>query len=214
MDGAKEFDFARFHLIGEGFTRGALRVRARAELPADPQQLTRGEAAVVEPIVFDHDQGTRPHDFVGTTWAALDLVSDRFIDVLRDGRFTGWDTYPVVIVGKDGEEVAAYHGLAITGRCGRVEWEKSERVILPPPVPQGRATTGWRGLYFSPSSWDGSDLFVPSDGSTYVIVTDAVKAAIEKRRLTNIHFKRLTEFDRNWNQTPDGKLIFGTALPP
>ena len=102
-----------------------------------------------------------------------------------------------------------YQGLSITGRCGRVEWEKSERVIVPPPVPEGRISAGWRGLYFSPATWDGSDLFVPDDGSTYVIVTAAVRAAIEDARLTNLEFTRLTEFQRIWNRTPDGEIIFG-----
>ena len=212
MDGGRDFDFTRFHLIGEGFTRGALRVRARTELSGDAERLTRAEATAVEPIIFEHAEGKRPHDFVGTTWAVLDLVSDRFIRVLRDGGFTGWDTYPVVIVGKDGKEAAGYHGLSITGRCGPVEWEKSERVILPPPVREGRTMAGWRGLYFSPDSWDGSDLFVPSDRSTYVVVTDAVKTAIEARRLTNITFTRVTEFDRIWNRTSDGKTIYGGGV--
>ena len=202
-----ELDFGRFHFIGEGFERGALRVRSSAPLPAAPERLTRAEATVATPISFEHDEGTRTEDFLGTTWAALDLLSDRFVEVLSG--FTGWQTYAVVIVGRDGERVPGYHGLSVTGRCGRVEWERSERVILPAPVPGGRTTGGWRGLYFSPSSWDGSDIFVPNDGSTFVIVTDEVRAAAEDARLTNVRFARLTEFERNWNRTPDGEMVFG-----
>jgi hypothetical protein len=59
---------------------------ARSELPAEPEKLTRAEAAIAEPIVFHHVEGTRLRDFVGTTWALLALVSDRLISVLRDGR--------------------------------------------------------------------------------------------------------------------------------
>jgi hypothetical protein len=135
------------------------------------------------------------------------LISDKFLDVLRG--FTGWQTYAVRIVGRGGDEVPGYHGLSVTGRCGRIEWEKSERMILPPPVPEGRTMAGWRGMYFSPSSWDGSDVFVPDDESTYVIVTDEVRAAAERARLTNVIFTRLTEFERSWNRGPDGNMVFG-----
>jgi Immunity protein family (Imm11) len=206
------FDFSRFHLMEEGFERGALRVRSRSELPADAIHLTRAEAEVVEPIIFDWDEGQRRYDLVGTTWAVLDIVSDRFAALLRERGLTGWRTYPVAICGKDGEAVSGYHGLAVTGRCGPIEWERSERVILPPSVPKGRTRAGWRGLYFTPESWDGSDLFVPADGGGYVIVTDAVKNASEDRRLTNVTFTRLTEFERIWNKAADGTIVYeGTS---
>jgi nondiscriminating aspartyl-tRNA synthetase len=44
-----ELDFGRFHFIGEGFERGALRVRSSAPLPAAPERLTRAEATVATP---------------------------------------------------------------------------------------------------------------------------------------------------------------------
>jgi hypothetical protein len=201
-----DLDFGRLYFIEEGLELGALRVRSSAPLPATPEALTRAEAAAGTPIDFEHDEGRRAKDLIGTTWATLFLVSDRFVDAL--GGFTGWQTYPVLIAGRDGEKVPGYQGLSATGRCGRIEWEKSERVVIPPPVPEGRARGGWRGLYFSPSSWDGSDVFIP-DGTTYVIVTDEVRAAVEDAQLTNVRFTRLPEFERIWNRTPAGEMTFG-----
>lgn len=49
-------------------------------------------------------------------------------------------------------------------------------------------------IVLSPSSWDGSDIFGP-DNNYFVFVGDRVKEAMEKARLTNFSFTRLTEFE-------------------
>lgn len=182
----------RVYSLNEGFSRGALRVRPREFL--DAPALLRGELSVGRPLVFLHSEGHKRVDFVGTEYAMLDLVSDRFVDLLSARGFTGWTTYPVRVLDKSGEEVPGYHGLSVLGRCGPLDPAKAERIVLPAP-PGGKAMPGWRGFYFDPSSWDGRDFFVP-EGTGHVFVTEAVKDALKKAKLSNIEFQRITESER------------------
>ncbi len=55
----------------------------------------------------------------------------------------------------------------------------------------------WRGLYFRPETWDAADVFVPLPkdcGCT--IVTERVREALMRAKITNISFERLTETER------------------
>ena len=112
-------------------------------------------------------------------------------------RLTGWTTYAVEVYGKDGERIEGLHGFAVLGRCGSVLWSKGQRIIVPAATPAGRATTGWRGLYFDADGWDGNDIFLPRNYGS-VIVTERARAAVEDAGLKNFHFTRLTEFERTW----------------
>jgi hypothetical protein len=155
------FDYTRFYALGESFVRGTFRVHALDEIPGgQPYALTRGEVEPEEPVRFHHDQGSRIEDYIGTTWAVLHLVSDRFISVLKG--FSGWRTYAVEIYDQHGEFVPGYHGLAVIGRCGPIDDELSPVMVLPPPVPEGEAMLHRIGVRFWPETWDGSDVFCPT----------------------------------------------------
>lgn len=104
--------YERFFVLGEDFTPRALRVKAVDELD-DPAAITRAERTPPSPLRFERDEGDVPLDWLGTTWAVLDIVSDRFIACLRARNFSGWTTYAVEITA--GAPVEGYHGLAITG---------------------------------------------------------------------------------------------------
>jgi hypothetical protein len=187
-------DYAQFWLLGEEFKRDALRVRAD-ERDFDPYALGRGEWAPPAPLAFTRRQGKRPYDVVGTSNAAVVLVSDRFVEVLSDNGFTGWKTFPVVVRADEGSEMGGLNGLQLTGRAGPIRDDLSEEVILPPPTPQGKAMPHLKGLYFEPGSWDGSDVFAPGESAFFVArepVVDALRAA----GVTNLQAERLTDVTR------------------
>jgi hypothetical protein len=187
------FDYRKFHVLGEGFKRGAFRVHALGEIP-DPFALARAEVVPKEPLRFHHDEGRRLYDFVGTTHAVLDLVSDRFVAVLRDSGFSGWATYKVEIYDEAGQLVPGYHGLAATGSCGPIDDSLSPVMPVPPPVPEGETLPHRIGLRFHPETWDGSDVFIPA-GTAHLMVTDSVQKALVKAKLTNIRLDRITEVE-------------------
>src|SRR4051794_1389400 len=109
-----EVDYARLFVLGEGSTPDAVRVKAEDDI-SDPYALTRGEVNPAEPLRFRWVEGSRPYDLIGTTWAVLDIVSERFVAVLRDAGFSGWSIYPVDLRDGDGTALRGYHGLAATG---------------------------------------------------------------------------------------------------
>jgi hypothetical protein len=132
------FDYGSFFALSEGFTPKAVRVRS-VEAIADPYALTRAETLPDAPVRFVHDEGSDLHDLMGTSYAVVDLLSDRAIRVLIDRRFTGWTTYEVEIRNRGGDLIPGYQGLAVTGRCGPIDESLSAMEVLPAARPH------WRG---------------------------------------------------------------------
>jgi len=182
----------RVYSLGEAFSRDALRVNPRQTV--DASALLRGNLTIDKPLVFEISQGRKRVDLVGTGYAGLVLVSDSFINVLSDAGFTGWTTYPVHVLGRVGDELVGYHGLSILGRCGPLDLYRGEKIIMAAP-PGGTALPGWRGFHFDPSTWDGSDLFLP-EGARLLFVVEAVKNALQKAGLSNLSLERITEIER------------------
>jgi hypothetical protein len=169
-------------------------VRAVEQI-SDPNALTRGEVTPVGAVPFCRAEGNDLHDLIGTTYAVLDVVSDRAVRVLEEGEFTGWTTYAVEIRESDGATVGGYHGLAITGRCGPIDDSLSPIAVLPPPVPTCEAMPHRMGLLFAPETWDHSDLFTP-EGTAFVLMTHAVRDAPVDAGVTNIDLTPLTDVQR------------------
>jgi hypothetical protein len=186
------FDYRTFFALEHRDTRGAFRVHPLGEIP-EPLDVLRAEVTLSEPIRFHHNQGTRLYDFVGST-LFLQLVSERFIQVLADNDFSGWTTYKVEIYDDDGRRVPGYRGLAVTGRCGPIDADLSPVMPVPPPVPEGATLPHRIGIRFHPETWDGSEIFIP-EGTGWVIVTQPVRDALTKAKITNITLTRITEIE-------------------
>src|ERR1700761_4342310 len=88
------------------------------------------------PVIFKQKYGTRTDDIIRTGTAILFLISDKMRSVLEDNQFTGWKTFEVKILDKENKEITGYHGLSITGRCGPIDYNKSE-IIEKRTVPGG-----------------------------------------------------------------------------
>ncbi|HEY8241357.1 MAG TPA: DUF1629 domain-containing protein, partial [Kiritimatiellia bacterium] len=121
------------------------------------------------------------------------VISVRVVDALKAGRFSGWETYPIDLFGKDGSRISGYHGLAVIGRCGLIDNSRSVKIQKIYP---GGVFPAWRGLYFDPETWDGSDLFMLANKWGHILVVDAVKRAFEKAKVTNVAFTALEAVGR------------------
>lgn len=187
-------DFGQLYLMRSA-SWSAFRVETENQADLDARGLFQGLWAPSEPILWRHYMGgASPKDLVPTGYGDLFLVSDRVVKVLRDHQFIGWATFPVNLVGKKKEAIPGYHGFAVTGRCGipddslsRVEWRD-------PLVPNGPRVQVQVGMYFDLSTWTGEDIFSPH-GSGWCFVTEPVKLALEKAKVTNFSFTQLTEYE-------------------
>jgi hypothetical protein len=167
---------------------------------------TRCERRPKKAVTITHDMGEpMPKDAFWTSAVVPLIVSQRFIDVLLENRFTGWDTYPVKVHAKGGELVPGYHGLCISGRCGPVLWEKSEVIYKDYP---GSRFPCYKGEYFDPDTWDGSDLFMRTTFTGVMYVLEPVKNALTRAKIRNLLFERLDEIVLQVELNPNYKEAF------
>jgi hypothetical protein len=127
----------------------------------------------------------KPTDVVWTTLALPLLVSERVVEVLRNGGFVGWDALPVELRGKMNEIIPGYYVVRIRGRCGPVDENQCVKIdgIFP-----GGVFPVWKGLYFDPSTWDGADVFM-IEGTAFKLVVEEMKAALQKAKVKNLLFE-------------------------
>ena len=148
------------------------------------------------PLEFRHLYGKRYYDILHIGYVTLFLVSDRFLEVLETNHFTGWKSYPVRLFEKNGTEVFGYNGFSVTGKAGKIDWEKSEVVQIPGPIDETVTYPYYKGALIDMSEWDGSDIFMPSN-SWRKFITEPVYKALKKAKMTNIKFEKATEILRS-----------------
>ena len=187
-------DFEQLFYMGNAGLWGALHVNPLTDIK-DQYALIRREYIPTEPIIYEYHSGGEPRDLIGTTLPPLKLLSNRVFDLFQENQFTGWATYPIDLYSKKNERITGYQGFSVPGRCGKIDESLSKREWRGPAVPGGARYKVWVGVYFDLNTWDGSDIFVPAS-SGLVIVTERVKTAIEKAKLKNISFERLTEIEQ------------------
>jgi hypothetical protein len=186
-----DLDCAAAFVLDRGRIGGALSLEPRDDnLPS--YELAVGEIMPAQPVRFAIRGRQKVGDVVGTGFAGLDLVSPRMVRCLTEHGFTGWRTFPVRIEGQRAPELAGFAALSVTGRCGPIDYSMSETVVLPPPVPEGRAMPHRRGLFPLPGSWDGSDLFTPED-TLFTCVTARVRDALIALGAVGVAFVAMSE---------------------
>jgi hypothetical protein len=177
--------------LGPAMKRGALHVAPVVGPKFDDRGLFLGTWSPAEPLPFVRYSGS-PRDMVSTTYAVPVLISDRMVEVLQG--FSGWQTYPCIIVRNTGERINDYQGLQILGRCGPVDAERGRQLwghITPATEPGLPPPHRWF-TWFDPETWDGSDLFAPQ-GTAVRLITRRVAEALRKAKLTNLRIVPLRE---------------------
>ncbi len=147
------------------------------------------------PVLFKQstDFGNKLCDIIGTGTAYLYLISENIKKVLEVNKLRGWKTFELELLDKKGNEIRGYHGLSITGRCGPIDYEKSE-IFEKQTVPNGPVTKYYKGLHVGLDKWDGTDFFLP-EGNLGIIITKKAADIIKKNKLTNIDLTNLED----WN---------------
>ena len=110
------------------------------------------------------DPGRRIGDLIGTYRAALYLLTERFVEVLRLADLSGYVVLPVRTDGPP--EIATLFLLQVTGACGS-------------------ASDSFDGQTLDPSTWDGSDFFAPPNRNAFYLSERAAET-IQQARLRNV----------------------------
>jgi len=189
-------DFSKLYDMAEAFKGGAFRpdVLGYSDMGRELlREYHRAQRRPLEPLQLGWAEGWRLVDYMGTTAVLPDVLSQRVVDVLSASGATGWTTYPIILHDKDGALIEGYCALAVTGRCGPLQDERSH--IEMRLCPSGKTLSFAVGRYFDEATWDGSDVFTPED-TAFVFVTERVKRAMEKAKLTNVTFTALDSVAR------------------
>lgn len=150
-------------------------------------------SGIIFPVVFKQEYGKKLQDMLDTGWAGLYLISDNMKTVLEENHLTGWKTFAVKVLDKKGQPIEGYHGLSIIGRCGKIDYSKSE-VFEKRLVPQGPLAKFHKGLYVGLDEWDGSDFFLPEKYYGTIISSKAAHI-LKESKLTNIRMTNLAEIE-------------------
>lgn len=160
----------------------------------DKNMFIKGQVEISRPVDFWHYMGgSIPQDLVATGWSSLYLLSDKAIMLLHENNITGWKSYPVLLHDKKGNIIDGYALFAITGRCGVIDWTKSER-FQKQFAPNAPFTDMLRGIHIDWNTWDRNDFFLP-ENTTFILVTHRVKDLFVRHNITNTKFTALEKFE-------------------
>ena len=144
--------------------------------PAESLAIGRGLRGL-QPRSFVILRKGRQADFLKCIDFGIDVVSARVVAILEALGATGCSFFPADIEGADGRE--KYFGLAVSSKSGPHIEALSRSACL---VKRGRRGEVWSasyGLFFDPSTWDGSDIFFLGNGATLVVHRRVVDALAE-----------------------------------
>ncbi|HEY1685611.1 MAG TPA: hypothetical protein VGG19_12665 [Tepidisphaeraceae bacterium] len=153
--------------------------------------LIRGEITPDSPISYVEYMGSNLLDVIGTAKVGRYILSERLFERFDKEGFTGWISYPVHITRKDGTLLEGYRGLSITGRCA--DWDPKSGELISEKLGGGLGDyLQVKGLYFNPSSYDGSDFFM-FESRYFICITKRVRDVLLDMKATNIRLTPLPE---------------------
>jgi len=194
-------DISQFYTFSSKLSSSTIQVHAQGlssnkdiDGRYDEHRLIQGVyEGIAFPVAFKQEYGKKLEDMLDTGWPGLFLISYRMKIILEQNELTGWKTFTVKVLDKRGHEIENYHGLSILGRCGPVDYSKSE-IIEKRIVPQGPLGKYYKGFPVGLDKWDESDFFLP-DKNFGTIVTQKVMELFKKNKITNTIFRNLAEIE-------------------
>ena len=167
--------------------------------------LSNGKRQIQEPVLFKRGMGGPVADFLWSDLPPYVCISDRVASSLTEYNIRGWYTYPVRIIGADGD-ISGYQGFGITSHAGERDYLRSELVCYKEEIrgkhPKGEITL--RGIYFNESTWDGSDIFTVND--QFWIMTEKVRMLFMRLKVTNVLMTPIMEKETGLGSIPQEQL--------
>jgi len=173
-----------FFAIRDPFIDDAVRMNLRESPEVDELVSLMRSEEPARPIEVIKEGGEQLYDVVWTGYAFFFLVAGRVVETLEASKLTGWNAHPVI---SSNFGSSAYWWLSVSGRCGPATFGAGIRRF-----PTGAARVS-QGLSFDLRSWDGSDVFMPSDRSAWVLISVPAAEALQRLPLTNADLVPLHE---------------------
>jgi hypothetical protein len=181
-----------FFVIDEQDSKGAFNAFINLR-GVETLKLFRSEVHPEKPIDLTWISGSKFFDLL-SAGNGMNLYSARIFKVFEENNITGWDRIACKIHTGKREIRTDYSLLTVTGRCGFIDYSKSEKIVKQPFPPKGAFIEVKRGLHFDITKWDGTDIFTP-DNTLFIFITEHVKALLDKNKFTNIKFTNLVDFE-------------------
>ena len=160
----------------------------------DQQRLILGNYDGIDfPVVFKQEDGNRWHDIIDTGWPSLFLISSEFRDFLIGNSFRGWKTFEVEVLDKKNNLIKGYYGMSVTGRCGKIYFDRSE-IVEKKFSEQGTVGKYYKGIHFNINEWDGSHFFIPVDYFG-IFISGQVVTSLKKFKFTNINIENVQNIE-------------------
>lgn len=183
-----------FYLFGSSFSRELVSVSNDSLDFETYGRVLKGQyEGLTFPIFFIQESGKKWNDVINAGSVGLYLLSQRFIELLKNNNISGWKSFDVVIKSKNGEEITNYFGLSIIGKGGKIDYSRSS-VIEKRIVPNGLMVKYYKGMFFRQEEWSSSDFFIPED-TLHIIISKKVQRLIEENKITNAVIQNITEYE-------------------
>ena len=174
--------------------------KAGIELDFDRScNLLRGDFKPSDVLDVKHCRGLGTPKLVIWTGFSL-LIHEKIIKEFIEYGITGWEKFDINLIGKHNENIVGYYGISITGRCGPLDYFRSEIVYRNFP---GGSFPYFKGSYFENDYWDGTDIFMENpdeNGPTlHKYVSERVAQIFDKYKVKNLELTALTETEINVN---------------
>ena len=118
-------------------------------------------------------------------------ISEKLKRFFEIEKLTGWNTYPIKIFDKKGNEVEGYYGLSIIGKCGPVDFTQCE-IFEKKLVPEGPLCKIYKSLPIGLDKWDQSDFFL-SENAGSIIITRKAADLLQINKFTNIQMENVAK---------------------
>ncbi|MCB9310529.1 MAG: hypothetical protein H6567_10770 [Lewinellaceae bacterium] len=136
------------------------------------------------------------------TFGFTAVIHKDVVEILKSEQLTGWRSNPVSIKIKKGVVNYDYEYWVITGKCGPLIAGEIGHEYHKFTDAHNVKTTHRLGVKFDMDTWDGSDFFMSTDMSGYLLMTERAKKVIESIESKNVLITPIEELKvhENYNK--------------
>jgi len=126
-------------------------------------------------------------------------VNKTLVDLLQNANISGWTGISTTVLTKSGNKsIDNYFAVTVNGRANSIDYLRTD--IIFEQLPGGQFPF-FKGLFFDPESWDGSDIFMTrfdnnrkSKYTAFIYVTKKFVDTFKKNKVTNIRFVNFNDY--------------------